>query len=298
MKKKQNYIATNLQVMKTVACVMLAFMVLSGCTKEDAIPSEPIPNLGGYKPAGNPTIDSWIKKNLTDPFNVTVKYQYDPFEVDFMKNTTPAKEEFVIPTMELVKQCMIEPYIKNSDSAFVKKIVPKLWVLVGSGQYNDDGTVVLGQAEGANKITLMDVNKYAKTKLFVQSSNHTVQHETAHILHQTRVYAPAFKYVNPEYYTTTWHNYTDKQAYNLGFVRNYAMASADEDFVETIFYLLVYGQTAYDNLVKGSSEAGKNRLRVKEQLVIEYFKEKWNMDFRQLQADVQASINNYIENQG
>jgi len=272
----------------------LLFVGIQSCKENDSVSSDSIPNLGGYKPAGNPTIDTWIKKNLTEPFNVAVKYQYDPFEVDFMKNTTPAKEEYVIPTMELVKQCMVHPYLKNSDSAFVKRIIPKLWVLIGSGQYNDNGTVVLGQDEGGNKITLMDVNKYDKSRQFVQSSNYTVQHETAHILHQTRIFSPQFKYVNPEYYTTTWHNYPDKEAFDLGFVRNYAMASAEEDFVETIAYLLVFGQKAYDDLANKSTPAGKNRLKIKEQLVVEYFKDKWNMDFRQLQVDVQQGINGYI----
>lgn len=265
-----------------------------GCKENDSIPEERIENLGGYKPKGNPIIDNWILNNLTKPFNVTVKYQYDPFEVDFMKNTAPAKQELVIPVMELVRKCMISPYIENSDSATVKKIIPKLWVLIGSAEYNSNGTMVLGQAEGANKITIMDINKFTNTREFVESTNYTVHHETAHILHQTKMYTPLFKFVNPDMYTTTWNNYTDKEAINFGFVRNYAMASSDEDFVETISYLLVRGQDAFDKLVSQSSAVGKNRLRLKEQYVVEYFNEKWSVNFRDLQKNVKESIDQYL----
>ncbi|MGN5954235.1 substrate import-associated zinc metallohydrolase lipoprotein [Sphingobacterium lactis] len=291
---KANIIKTD--IIRILIALLLCPLVFSytSCNKDAALPNDPIDNLGGYKPEGNPEIDAWIKSNLTQPFNIAVKYQYDPFEIDYMKVTTPPKEDYVIPTMRLVLSCMANPYLKNSDSTFVKKIIPKLWVLVGSAQYNNDGTMVLGQAEGANKITIMDVNKYAPNEQFAINTNYTVHHETAHILHQTKLYSQQFKFVNPEYYTATWHNYSDKEAFDLGFVRNYAMASSDEDFVETIAFLLVKGQQAYNDIISNSSAAGKERLRIKEQLVVEYFKDKWSIDFRQLQTDVRAGISSYI----
>lgn len=274
--------------------VLFGSLSLTSCKKEDKLPMERIENLGGYKPEGNPTIDAWIKKNLTNPFNVNVKYQYDPFEIDYTKNTAPAKQEFVIPVMEMVEYSMIRPYLAVSDSTFVKQIIPKLWVLVGSGQYNDDGTVVLGQAEGANKITIMDINEFARTPAFVGKNTYTVHHETAHILHQTKIYSPLFKYVNPGLYTTTWFNVTEANAHYNGFVRNYALSSPDEDFVETIAFLLTKGQIEYDKLVANASEIGKTRLRAKEQYVVEYFKDKWKIDFRALQILVLQGNKDYI----
>ncbi len=39
-------------------------------------------------------------------------------------------------------------------------MTPKKIILVGSPEYNADGSQVLGQAEGARKITLFDGNSY------------------------------------------------------------------------------------------------------------------------------------------
>jgi substrate import-associated zinc metallohydrolase lipoprotein len=279
---------------KAIAPIIFICLVLSSCQEKVDMPDDVIENLGGYRPEGVLEIDNWVKTNLRDPFNVFVKYQYDPFEIDYTKNTVPPREEFVVPVMELVLQSMVGPYLAVSDSSVVRQIMPKLWVLVGSPEYNTDGTIILGQAEGANKITIMEVNKYERAPLFVTNTCYTVHHETAHILHQLRVYTPLFRYVNPEYYTSTWFNYSDDEAYNLGFVRNYALARPDEDFVETVACLLTKGQATYDDIVAKSSELGKQRLRLKEQYVVEYFKDKWGIDFRQLQLEVSEGMEQYL----
>ena len=95
-------------------------------------------------------------------------------------------------------------------------------------------------------------------------------------------------------YTTTWFNVTEGDAQYSGFVRNYALSSPDEDFVETIAYLLTRGQAEYDKLVAKASEIGKTRFRAKEQYVVEYFKDKWKIDFRQLQILVLQGNKDYI----
>jgi len=277
------------------AVTLCSSLGLYSCTKEDKLPTEQIENLGGYRAKGDPIIDEWIKNNLTRPFNVRVKYEYDPFEVDYTKNTAPAELGYVIPVMQMVQQSMIAPYLHVSDSAFVKQIIPKLWVLVGSGQYNDDGTVVLGQAEGANKITIMDMNKYARNADFVGQTTYTIHHETAHILHQTKLYSPLFKYINPGLYTVTWFNVKDADALYNGFVRNYAMSNPDDDFVETIAFLLTKGQAEYDKLIANASEIGASRFKLKEQYVVEYFKDKWKIDFRELQKLVLQGNKDYID---
>lgn len=289
----------NLRIKRLIQCVLIlaiaTLFIFQSCTKDGPLNNPEIPNLGGYNPEGDPLIDAWISENLTTPFNVAVKYQYDPFEIDYTKNTVPPKKEFVIPIMEMVLKCMAGPYIEVSDSVFMKTVMPKTWVLIGSVQYNNDGTVLLGQAEGANKITIMDINRYELKESFIKTTNRTIQHETAHILHQTRIYDPNFKLINPEKYTTTWFNIPDKDANKEGFVRNYAMYTPDEDFVETIAFLLVYGQTEYNKLVTNASAEGKTRLLLKEKYVVDYFNDKWDIDFRQLQVLVKKSMDDYLK---
>lgn len=275
--------------------ILLGWTVhLVSCRKNQDLPDELIANLGGYRPDGDKSIDNWILDNLTKPYNVNVKYQYDPFEVDYTKNTVPPKRELVVPVMKFVQHCMISPYIAVKDSALAKKIVPKTWVLMGSAEYNDNGTIVLGTAEGANKITVMDINKFVLKDSVLRNIAYTVNHETGHVLHQNKMYSPGFKFINPEFYTTTWYNVEDTVAMKNGFVRNYAYASPDEDFVETIAFLLVHGQEKYDQLVSKASENGKKRFRLKEQYVVEYFKERWEIDFRSLQREVDQGIKTYL----
>lgn len=71
--------------------------------------------------------------------------------------------------------------------------------MVGSPEYNADGSQVLGQAEGARKITLFDGNSYNPSDAdWIRSIMHTIEHEFAHILHQTKCMIPVSKIYPPE----------------------------------------------------------------------------------------------------
>lgn len=281
--------------MKTITnlCYSLLFLLMTGgCTKEPVLPSEPIENLGGYDVKGNKEIDDWIMETWTKPFNVLFKYRYDPFEVNYQVNSTPVKEEFVIPATEMIRQILVDPLIELKDSTFIRQLVPKLWVFLGSGEYQPDGTVTLGTAEVGSKITIMDVNKFdPANRDYVEWTMYVVFHELSHTLHQRIMYDPMFRYINPEWYTATWFNYSELEAYDMGFVRNYALANPDDDFVETVAYLLCRGQEKFDELVdERASDAGKKRLRDKERVIVAYFKDKYNIDFREWQAVVRERI--------
>jgi substrate import-associated zinc metallohydrolase lipoprotein len=272
-------------------CFLLA--LLSSCRKEENLNATVPLSAGGDTWAKGP-IDKWLYDNLTKPFNIEVKYRWDPWELDLDKTLVPAEESKVIPAMSAIKQIWIEPYSAETGSdLFIKKYAPKEFVLVGSAQYNPNGTYVLGQAEGGNRITMFVINNFDQKDINeLRRMLHTIQHEFAHILHQNIMYPVEYKTITGGY-TATWFNVSEDEALNMGFITPYAMAGADEDFVEMIATMLVEGKTRFDELVSvANTPQAQAQLRSKEEMVVTYFRQAWNIDFYSLQKRVQNALNN------
>ncbi len=68
------------------------------------------------------------------------------------------------------------------------------------------------------------------------------------------------------------------------------MASYDEDFVEMVANMLMEGRVGFNEIVAGQNETAQNALRQKEQIVVNYFRDVWNIDFYSLQIRVQAAL--------
>ncbi|MGI4022045.1 MAG: zinc-binding metallopeptidase [Janthinobacterium lividum] len=278
------------QYFKIIVIIALFSLITASCTKKEVLPDTPIVGLGGDTWAKGP-IDDYILTNFTNPYNIEVKYKWDPYELDISKALVPVIETNVMPSLNVVKQIWIDPYDKIAGAGFIKKYSPKQFVLVGSAQYNSNGTITLGEAEGGRKITLFVINSFDRKNLpEVIRMMHTIEHEFAHILHQTILYPQAFKTLNPEWYTATWFNNTDADANAQGLVTAYSKAAVDEDFVETVSFLLVEGQARFDAIVAGTNAKAAGILRQKEAIVVSYFKTAYNIDFRALQAETKAAI--------
>ncbi len=290
---------------------MVGFIFLSSCEKEeklDAADVDNIPGLGGD--TWTPTaVDKWLFDNLTTPYNIATKYKWDQGELEFDKTLVPPREDQIIPIMDALRKAWITPYISETGELFFKKYTPKFFSLVGSGSYNLDGSVTLGTAEGGRKVVLYQTN-YFRTKgmpgyvqadsILIKTMFHTIHHEFGHILHQNVLYPPEFKRINQNLYTSDWINTNDTEANTNGFVTAYAMSGPDDDFVEMISIMLIEGKAGFDKLVNsipaGTSALGttqaeaKKSLRDKENIVVGYYKQVWNIDFYSLQAKTRAAI--------
>ncbi|MFC3196698.1 putative zinc-binding metallopeptidase [Parapedobacter deserti] len=283
---------------RVIACMHVVIVAWLGgaCDKAETLPDTPIVGLGGETWVKGP-IDSWLDAEFLTPYNIEVKYKWDPFELNYQRNLVPIAEEKVEPVMAAVKDIWIKPYEKVAESTFIKTYVPKQFVLAGSAEYNTDGTVVLGQAEGGRKVLLLRLNRFERSNMGeVRQLLHTIHHEFAHILHQSKLYPVAWKALNPQWYTATWYNNTDAAAHRQGLISAYAKANPDEDFVETISFLLVYGQAYYDSVIAKDDvpEAAKVILRRKQNMVVEYFLRNFEIDFSELQRETQAAIARYM----
>lgn len=276
--------------------IFLLGLALASCKKTDIISDTPIVGLGGDTWVPGP-LDAYIKTNFTDLLNIQVKYKWDPYETKYDKNLAPVDESKVIPVLDAVKKIWITPYTKIAGIDFLRQFSPKQFVLIGSAEYNSDGTITLGEAEGGKRISLLVLNSFEKTnRAEVIRMLHTIHHEFGHILHQNILYPREFKRLNPEWYTATWYNTTNAVANTQGLVTNYAKVGADDDWVETIAFLLVEGQTAFNAIVAANPGTPATILRTKESMVVDYFRTAYGLDFRALQAEVQAGITGYLIN--
>jgi len=287
-------------------------LLFASCEKDSINPADAdnINGLGGD--TWTPTaIDNWINDTLTTPYNISVKYKWDQFEdvADITSILVPPKEEYIVPVLSAVRQVWINPYIAEAGEPFFKKTTPKYFYMIGSPAFGPNQTIKLGVAEGGKKIILLAIN-YTKVKgmagynaadtFWAKEMFHTINHEFAHILHQTVLYPQDFKNLNPSLLTTNWTDYTDEDAPRDGFVSAYAMNNSDDDFVETISFMLINGRQWFEDLIAsipdGVTDRGTTkeqaiaRLRSKESIIVNYYKQVWNIDFYSLQTRVRSAV--------
>lgn len=285
--------------------VILALAILASCKKEDDLGDvTTIPGLGGDTWAAT-SIDNWIRDTLTVPFNVAAKYKWDQGELEFDKSLTPPKEEKIVPVLSAIKKVWIDTYVAEAGKTFMQKYIPKFFVLVGSASWNLDGTITLGTAEGGRRIVLYVLNDFRIKGMtgFVPSDSinikmmfHTIEHEFGHILHQTVLYPEDYKRISVGDYTSNWNNTFDAEANEKGFITAYAQSSPDEDFVEMISIMLSEGRGGYEKLLNGiTSATAKSKLRQKEAIVVNYFKDVWGINFYSLQTRTRTAIDALIK---
>jgi len=300
-----------------IVFVIIAAALFTSCKKEDFNPADAqnINGLGGDTWAKGP-IDQWIYDTLTVPYNISIKYKWDQFEdlADITKVLVPPKEEYIVPILSAVRKVWIDTYIAESNEAFFKKLCPKYFYLIGSPAFEQNGAIKLGVAEGGRKIILLAIN-YSKVKgmadynpadsFWIKEMFHTIHHEFGHILHQNVLYPQDFKNLNPNLITSNWQDYSDQQALSDGFISAYAMNTIDDDFVETISLMLVNGRAGFEKLIasippgitgRGTTQAqAVERLRAKESIVVNYYKQVYNIDFYSLQSRVHTAVESMIQ---
>jgi substrate import-associated zinc metallohydrolase lipoprotein len=291
-----------------ISLAALAVIILgASCRKDEngSLSTAPLGLGGDSWPANN--IDKWIYDSLTTPFNIAVKYRWDSWELELDKTLVPPDTSKVIPSLLGLKQVAFAPYIQQTgNSDLLRRYLPKSFVLVGSPQYNYNGSITLGQAEGGTKITLYLINYFSRLKKDSASFKqmiHTIHHELGHILHQNVLFSPNYKTITGNY-TATWFNVTDASARTQGFISAYAMAAPEEDFVEMISSILVggpNGPAGYDNYERLLTQAGSTTsigylsIKAKEAMVVDYFDKTWKIDLYGLQAKCRAALAGYLQ---
>ncbi|WP_237277533.1 zinc-binding metallopeptidase [Tenacibaculum ovolyticum] len=235
--------------------------------------------------------DIFLKREFVDTYNVELLYKLPLIETDLNSYIVPADYNQSVRMSNLVKYLALEPYAKIVSKEFLKKYFPKMIVLVGSGSYDNNGTVILGTAEGGLKVTLYDINSLDITDIDRLNDRYfrTIYHEFSHILHQNIPYTTEFdKLSATDYVEDEWNTFWPSggvTSLQKGFISDYASKSSNEDFVELIAHYMTKPETEWNSIVAGAG-TGTDLLTQKIGIVKSYLKDSWNIDLDALRDEV------------
>lgn len=279
-----------------IAMLGLAVCLGLGSCSEDA-PSDPT-NFPTTQVERN-AFDQWLLKNFTYPYNVSFLYKMKDIESDMTKNLVPADSAKSTKLAIIIKYLWFDAYAEAIGPDFIKENVPRVIHLIGSPAFNSNGTIVLGTAEGGQKVTLYTVNSLTDENLKDYSYLndyyfHTMHHEFTHILNQKVAYNKSFDKVTASGYVSgDWTNVEDVDAQKKGFVTAYAMEEGKEDFAEMLSTYVTSTPTQWEKIL---STAGANmvdetltaRQAIEQKLSIvrDYMSKSWGLDIDKLRDAV------------
>jgi substrate import-associated zinc metallohydrolase lipoprotein len=288
--------------------ILLLTLGAAACSPDDDV--APGSNLSTEAPAKN-ELDQWIHDNFTKPYNIEVVYRWSESLVDQSRFLYPPAMDSVKPALTIVRNLWIDPYSTVGGEAFVKKIAPRQLVLVGGRNVNPSGTILLGLAEGGKRVSLFEIDLLnKKSRAEVDRFIHTIQHEYVHILNQTRpIDEGSYGQISPEGYTAQWFNESLQGSQQAGFITSYARANEQEDFAEMASTMLNLSRTEWDNtinnigvtrnangaVVTDVGALGRDRIRRKERMVVDYYKSELNLDLYVLQDSVYRATQRIIK---
>jgi substrate import-associated zinc metallohydrolase lipoprotein len=241
--------------------------------------------------------DIFLKREFVAPYNVELLYKLPDIETNLNDYVVPSDYSQSIKMANLIKYLALEPYTKIVSKEFMQKYFPKMIVLVGSGAYNNNGTVILGTAEGGLKITLFDINSMDVTNIDQLNDRYfrTIYHEFSHILHQNIPYTTDFNQISStDYVQDEWNEFWPSNgvtSLQKGFISDYASKSPDEDFVELIAFYMTKTQAEWDAIV-ASAGTGTGIITQKIAIVKSYLEASWNIDIDALRDEVLLRQNN------
>lgn len=273
---------------KLIYSFFIMTAVLASCSKEKldqkSIFDTGSPERGAF--------DTWLLLNYVEPYNIQFNYKYIDRESDNNYNLVPAEYDKAVAMAKLTKYLWIDSYNELLGDTFIKTYCPRMIQLIGSKAFNDQGSVVLGTAEGGLKITLYNINGLNPSSPSIDFLNEwffkTMHHEFAHILHQTKNYSTDFNLISTDYQGPSWLNLeSDAVANKMGYVTCYASYSPDEDFVEIISNYVTHAKGYWESVLATAGEEGGDKLARKFEIVRNYLQESWGIDIDKLRDIVQ-----------
>lgn len=234
--------------------------------------------------------DKWLVKNYIEPYNIDFKYRMEYNESDMNYYLVPAEYEKSIQIAKLLLHLCIGSYDEVTGSKdFIRGYFPKMVHLVGSAAYKNNGTMVLGTAEGGLKMTLYYINSLRLDPDFLNYYYFkTMHHEFAHILHQTKPYPSDFEMISgTDYVADTWSDVWDNEAeaQKNGFISEYASKEANEDFVEIIATYITNSAATWNNIITSAGEGGAV-IQSKFDIIYNYMINSWDIDLDELRSTI------------
>ena len=193
--------------------------------------------------------DRWLEANYVNPYNIDFKYRYEMNESDVNYFTIPAYMDNSIIMAHLVKYLCVDTYDEVAGINFTRRYFPKMFFLIGEWEYRNNGTYILGTAEGGKKILLAGINYLDQYMVSADALNYyyikTIHHEFTHILNQTLAYPADFKEISGSDYIADEWNLTGGWL-QKGFITQYSQHSDREDFAAMLSTYITNTEEQWD----------------------------------------------------
>lgn len=208
-------------------------------------------------------LDSFLKRDYLTPYNLDFKYKMEDIGTDMDYNLVPARYGASVDLAVLTKYLWFDTYDKVAGTEFLKTYGPRIIHLIGSPAFNpSSGTMILGLAEGGIKVSLYRVNYIDPSDAASLNEYyfHTMHHEFAHILHQTRNYPTEYDLLSVSFYDPTgWQSRDDRVCNSFGCVTAYGSSEDREDFAEVVSTYITSTDEEWDSIMY---YAGRNFVQV------------------------------------
>ena len=249
---------------KTIAYTLalaLCAGTLAGCG-DDKLSAESVITTDKRTPT---PLDKWLDRYYVSTYNINFKYRYEDIEADMNYYTVPARYEMAVKMANLVRYSCLEAFDEVAGPDFMKANFPKLIYLTGNWEYRNNGSFILGTAEGGKKILLAGTNYINR---FIQTAEDintyylkTVYHEFTHILNQTKPYSDDFKQITGTGYVS------DKW----------------EDFAEMFSTYVTSSPEKWEGWMKKAEKTDQRKtIEAKLENVRTYMRDAWNIDLDML----------------
>ena len=265
----------------------LSVLPFSACQKDDLSPDSVI-KVGT---AQETELDKWLNDNYVKPYNIDFKYRFELNESDLNYYTVPADYDESVIMAHLVKYLCIDTYDEVAGIDFTRGYFPKMFFLIGEFEYRNNGTFILGTAEGGKKILLSGVNYLSyMLKQGPEALNEyyikTIHHEFTHILNQTKDYPTDFAQITGTgYVADSWSEEPyDTEYLKNGFISAYAQHSDEEDFAEMMSIYVTNTQEYWDAQLEEAGSEASQLISAKLQIVKDYMKNSWSIDLDRLRS--------------
>ena len=237
--------------------------------------------------------DYWLQRNYVAPYNIRFKYRYEDIESDMNYYTVPSRYEDAVKLAHLVKYLCIEAYDEVGGIDFTRAYFPKLIFTIGEWEYRNNGTYILGTAEGGRKILLSGTNYLDQYLKSAEDMNEyylkTIHHEFTHILNQTKDYPSDFQLITgSSYVADKWSESPHDTGYlQRGFISAYAQHSDKEDFAEMLSMFVCHSEAVWARWMQEAGAEGERAIAAKLDIVCDYMLDTFGIDLYKLRTSLQ-----------
>lgn len=257
-------------------------------------------------PTGNTEktpLDLWLTENFNKPYNIDFKYRYEDVQGDFDFYLIPAHYDDAIIMAHLVKYLCVDTYDEVAGRTFTCNYFPKMFFTVGEWEYRNNGTIILGTAEGGRKIFLAGLNYLQGYMKDAAQLNHyyfkTIHHEFTHILNQTKPIPADFQLITGTgYVADSWNEapFNTQYAQN-GFISAYSQHSYTEDFAEMLSIYVTNDAAGWQSMMNSRPASSRALINQKLENVRKYMLDSYNIDIDQLRDVIQRRQKEVISGQ-